>query len=450
MSGSAIAIQGNTSVTGSLAVSSSTTSLTTVGTASVQNVIPQLDNVYNLGNSNFRFNTIYATNISGSSSSSTTASFAISASNLSAAITNNTNNYILTATGGGSIYGEANLTFDGTTLILNGKLNNGSSNTTTGTNSHAEGYSSITTGQYTHAEGNTTTAGGDYSHAEGANTTSNGNASHAEGLSTTSTGNYSHAEGTSTTSLGINSHAEGSGTTSQGSGSHAEGLTTVAFGNYSHAEGALTRAVGDYSHAEGYYVSSSGIYSHAEGSGSKSYGIGSHAEGANTLASSSFSNAGGIRAISDHISEWSRGDSTLGQYGSVSLSTYTAGSSELSVGGNGSDYFSIPVQTAYSLDITITAANIVSGQAGSVKVWNGKGVIVRADNGLGDSVFLVGSSGATGSIQFIPYFTSSYNVTVNGVADDTNKRLKLTVTGSAALNCVAKIEYIRINGLGSV
>jgi hypothetical protein len=51
-----------------------------------------------------------------------TASFsqnAISASNISGAISNNTNDYILTATGGGSINGESGLTFDGTILKNN-------------------------------------------------------------------------------------------------------------------------------------------------------------------------------------------------------------------------------------------------------------------------------------------------------------------------------------------
>jgi hypothetical protein len=51
-----------------------------------------------------------------------TASFsqnAISASNISGAISNNTNDYILTATGDGSINGESGLTFDGTILKNN-------------------------------------------------------------------------------------------------------------------------------------------------------------------------------------------------------------------------------------------------------------------------------------------------------------------------------------------
>jgi hypothetical protein len=63
-------------------------------------------------------------NVSGSITGSLlgTASFsqnAISASNISGAISNNTNDYILTATGDGSINGESGLTFDGTILKNN-------------------------------------------------------------------------------------------------------------------------------------------------------------------------------------------------------------------------------------------------------------------------------------------------------------------------------------------
>jgi hypothetical protein len=45
---------------------------------------------------------------------------ALTASNLTPAITNNTDNRVLTATGNGSINGEANLTFDGSLLDING------------------------------------------------------------------------------------------------------------------------------------------------------------------------------------------------------------------------------------------------------------------------------------------------------------------------------------------
>ena len=48
------------------------------------------------------------------------ASFASTASKITPAILNNTNNYLLTATGNGNINGESNLTFDGTLLTVNG------------------------------------------------------------------------------------------------------------------------------------------------------------------------------------------------------------------------------------------------------------------------------------------------------------------------------------------
>ena len=49
-----------------------------------------------------------------------TATNALTASNITPAITNEADNRVLTANGGGTINGEANLTFDGTTLNLNG------------------------------------------------------------------------------------------------------------------------------------------------------------------------------------------------------------------------------------------------------------------------------------------------------------------------------------------
>jgi len=49
-----------------------------------------------------------------------TASYATTAETITPAITNNTDNRVLTATGAGTINGEANLTFDGTTLDVRG------------------------------------------------------------------------------------------------------------------------------------------------------------------------------------------------------------------------------------------------------------------------------------------------------------------------------------------
>ena len=48
------------------------------------------------------------------------ASLASSVTSIANNVTNNTNNYVLTATGGGTINGESNLQFDGTTLTITG------------------------------------------------------------------------------------------------------------------------------------------------------------------------------------------------------------------------------------------------------------------------------------------------------------------------------------------
>jgi hypothetical protein len=55
-----------------------------------------------------------------SSSFALSSSLANTVSSIANNVTNNTNNNILTATGGGSINGESNLTFDGTTLTITG------------------------------------------------------------------------------------------------------------------------------------------------------------------------------------------------------------------------------------------------------------------------------------------------------------------------------------------
>jgi cytoskeletal protein CcmA (bactofilin family) len=71
-------------------------------------------------------NTLYVTNLSGTASLATTAVTAsyISAANIEGgvAISNNTNNRILTATGTQTINGESDLTFNGTTLSLTGNF----------------------------------------------------------------------------------------------------------------------------------------------------------------------------------------------------------------------------------------------------------------------------------------------------------------------------------------
>jgi len=184
---------------------------------------------------------------------------ASTASNITPAITNTANNRVLTDNGGGTINGESNLTFDGTTLGVTGSLNQGISNSATNF-SHAQGNLSIASGRYSHAEGDSSVAIASGSHAEGGNTFAGGDYSHAEGNQTSASATYAHSEGWRTQALNLAAHSEGQYATASGASSHAEGDTTIAIGQASHAEGSYTVAIGNASHAAGYYTSASGNY----------------------------------------------------------------------------------------------------------------------------------------------------------------------------------------------
>ena len=71
-------------------------------------------NILGVVSSSYALTASYASNVP------VTASFALTASNIFPAITNNVNNYILSATGEGIINGESNLSFDGTLLTVTG------------------------------------------------------------------------------------------------------------------------------------------------------------------------------------------------------------------------------------------------------------------------------------------------------------------------------------------
>ena len=67
---------------------------------------------------------VAATSFTGSLfGTSSWATNALTASNITPSITNNTDNRVLTATGGGTINGESNLTFDGNVLTVTGRAN---------------------------------------------------------------------------------------------------------------------------------------------------------------------------------------------------------------------------------------------------------------------------------------------------------------------------------------
>jgi hypothetical protein len=301
VSGSNVKIVGATVLTGSLVVSGSATSVTVAGTASLQHVIPQLSNTYNLGSSTFKWNTIFANSISGSFtgsvsgsvSNATSASYAATASiatsssyALSSSFTT-TSSYVISLRASGSdtqvqynngsfLAGNSYFTYDYNKKSLALGAGGGGIPSATGTGSIAAGFIDtqgnsnfiIASGRGAVAYGYALDASpwfgvGAIIRASGDGAFAHGYAGDSNFISASGAG--SHAEGTGTTSRGIGSHAEGQGCTSYGDYSHAEGIFTVASGSHSHAEGNRTKTLGIGAHAEGYFTTASFNYSHAEG-----------------------------------------------------------------------------------------------------------------------------------------------------------------------------------------
>jgi hypothetical protein len=103
------------------------------------------------------------------------------------------------------------------------------------------------------------------SFAQGNTVTANGDSSHAEGFTNVTVGAVSHAEGNNNIANGYSSHVEGQFNVTNGASSHAEGASTQADGAFSHTEGLGTITLGVGSHAEGYQTIASGSYQHVGG-----------------------------------------------------------------------------------------------------------------------------------------------------------------------------------------
>jgi hypothetical protein len=101
----------------------------------------------------------FATNAATAS----TASFATAVSSIASNVSNNTDNRVLTATGGGTINGETNLTFDGTTLAVTGNATISGDLTVAGTASFQSTQNLLVADRYIlFASGSTTTGDGGF------------------------------------------------------------------------------------------------------------------------------------------------------------------------------------------------------------------------------------------------------------------------------------------------
>jgi len=252
--------------------------------------------------------------------------------------------------------------------------------------------------------------------------------------------------GDSVVASGTGSFAQGINASASGIYSHAEGFSTLANGYSSHAEGYYTTSSGGYSHAEGSNTVSPGASSHAEGYSTISSGASSHAEGYSTISSGSYSHAGGISAYTSHVSEWARSSTPLGQYGILSLSNQTSGTTpaELLISSSlGNDYFTIPVNTAYFVDVTVMGTALDAGANGISRVFKGNAIIKN----YGGTTVFDGSS-----LTLSPTTGAATSFSASAAADDSHDRLAIYVTGSGTYNVAwfSKIEYTKLISINSI
>ena len=349
---------------------------------------------------------------SESSSFATTASYALTASNLQGG----TPNYIAiwntaTTLSSSILYQTSSNVGIGTTtptqkldvngnVLITGSFNQASASRATGLFAHAQGLSVTASGQYSHAEGLQTTANGAFSHAEGFGSETSGSYSHAEGTSTSANGSYSHAEGASTSATGNGSHAEGQSTLANGVYSHAEGYGTNALGSYSHTEGVSTTATGQASHAEGYFTTASGDYSHAEGLWTVASGSYQHAQGQYNITSSAQS----AFIVGNGTSNASRSNLIFASGSQVQITGSAQITGSLIIQGNSQVSGSLRGQvTALSITSNTASLNMSTNNFFTLTLVNGANTYINPTNinpGQTVNILVSQSSAGTGTVSF--------------------------------------------------
>ena len=257
------------------------------------------------------------------------------------------------------------------------------------------------------------------------------------GQDTTASGGGSHAEGIDTVASANSSHAEGSGTIASGSISHAEGVSTLASGSVSHAEGISTTASDEGSHSEGEFTIASGVSAHAEGAMTAAHGFFAHAEGNSSQANTSASHAEGTQSAtrlnSQHAHACGRFSSTRDCQNTrfqLRGSTTDATVTELTT----PERFAIEDEKAYAVTVTMLARQDTGANHAMYKCM----VMIQRTAGtvaLAGNVQTIGTDIET---------NANWNISLS--ADDTNKSLKVDVTGDAAQNIrwTALIEAVEL------
>lgn len=248
----------------------------------------------------------------------------------------------------------------------------------------------------------------------GSGNSSTGNSSITPGgTNNTASGDYSIAINYGSSATNTYSYAEGYSTTSSGIASHSEGYSTIASGNYSHAGGITTTASG----------------------------IAATAFGLNSIASGNYATAIGVGGNASHYGEYCLGVNgtpiTLAQFGNAGYFIQTTDATanvELFLDGTtATQRFVLATNTAYYVQIQVVGF----GPNGNYVIYTGQGTIT---NLLGTVSLVNGTLSLT---------QSQYLGTLNGtaaevVADNTNKSLKIEVTGIAStnINWIARVSYL--------
>jgi hypothetical protein len=235
----------------------------------------------------------------------------------------------------------------------------------------------------------------------------------------------------------------GTNNTASGDYSAAIGYGTTASNTYAFSQGYNTTASAIAAHAEGYSTIASGNYSHSGGYGTTASGVGAIAFGINSIAAGNYSTAIGVGANATNYAEYCLGVNnlaspiTLAQFGNIGYFIKTIGATanvELFLDGTAATQrFVIATNTAYYVQIQIVGF----GPNGNYVSYTGTANII---NELGTVLIINGTVSLT---------QAAYTGTLNGTsasaaADNTNKSLKLEVTGISAtnINWIGRVTYL--------
>lgn len=211
---------------------------------------------------------------------------------------------------------------------------------------------------------------------------------------------------------------------------------STASGNASFSFGSGNTASGNLSFSIGNNNTSLGVASYSEGNGGIASGYCAHVEGSTSDAIGDYSHAGGFNSYALNFGEWCRSSNQLGAYGIVSYGRQTtnATTTEIFLNNANTKRFVVETDAAYFVELSVVARNNTTSDSIQYK---GQGLIKN----VAGTVSLVGTFTMTSTNGDVSLATTSVTVT----ADNTNKSLKVEVTGVAltTINWFAKAEYTR-------